>query len=463
MKKIVITILITAGLSSIAYAKYSGGSGTVGAPYQIATANDLLTLAADANDYDANFVLTADIDLGSSGTFTTAVIAPDTDNSNYTFEGTSFTGVFNGAGHKILSLSIETGGAGNDYLGLFGCVKSGKVENLRLENVIIISGDDSYRLGGLVGFNNDGNIINCSSAGDVNGGDNSQFIGGLVGYNYGSISDCYSTGTVAGYSYLGGLVGENWEGDISNCYSAGAVSGGVNSGIIGGLVGENWKGDISNCYSAGAVSGGDDSETIGGLVGYNNGSLSGCYSTGTVTGHSYLGGLVGYNDYCSISNCYSTSAVNGGAGSENLGGLVGKNYGTISNCYSKGAITSGANYLGGLIGSNAGSITACFWDINTSGTSDGVGNLDPDPTGATGKTTAEMMTQSTFTNSGWDFTKTDGDPADWGMPTNGPPRLVWGCIDNFTLINYIGQWKRGEISMSVLMNYVMIWKYGWGC
>jgi len=460
VKRLIFTILITAGLSSIAYAKYSGGSGTVGAPYQIATANDLLALAANANDYDANFVLTADIDLNSSGTFITAVIAPDTDNSNYTFEGTPFTGVFNGAGHKILRLSIETGGAENDYLGLFGYVKTGKIENLRLENVRIISGNESYRLGGLVGFNDDGNIINCSSAGDVNGGNNSQFIGGLVGYNYGSIHNCYSTGTVAGYSYLGGLIGENWKGDISNCYSEGAVSSGVNSGILGGLVGENWIGDISNCYSAAAVSGGDNSEIIGGLVGYNNGSISACYSTGAVAGLSYLGGLVGYNDY-SISDCYSTGAVNSGAGSEKLGGLAGKNYGTISNCYSKGAVTGDVNDIGGLIGSNAGSILACFWDNQTSKQSYGIG--DGSSAGVMGKSTAEMMTQSTFTNSGWDFTKTDGDPADWGMPTNGPPRLVWGCIDTSTLINYIGQWKKGEISMSVLMNYVMIWKYGWGC
>ena len=461
MKRLVFTILITAGLSSIAYAKYSGGSGTVGAPYKIATAVDLLALATNINDYDANFVLTADINLGSSGTFTTAVIAPDTNSSNYTFEGTPFTGVFNGTGHKILNLSIVTGGAGNDHLGLFGCVKSGEIENLRLENVRIISGNDSYRLGGLVGFNDDGNIINCSSAGDVNGGDNSQFIGGLVGYNGGSIHNCYSTGTVAGYSYLGGLAGENYKGDISNCYSEGAVSSGVNSGILGGLVGENWEGDINNCYSAGAVSGGDNSEIIGGLVGYNNGGISDCYSTGTVTGHSYLGGLVGYNDYCSISNCYSTGAVNGGTGSDNLGGLVGMNYGTISNCYSKGAVTGGANYLGGLIGSNTGSIIACFWDNQTSRQSYGVGSGSS--AGVMGKSTAEMMTQSTFTNSGWDFAKTAGNPAVWGMPTNGPPRLVWGCIDTSTLINYIGQWKRGDISMSALMNYVMIWKYGWGC
>jgi hypothetical protein len=36
-----------------------------------------------------------------------------------------------------------------------------------------------------------------------------------------------------------------------------------------------------------------------------------------------------------------------------------------------------------------------FWDVETSGTSSSAGG--------TGKTTAEMMTESTFTDAGWDF------------------------------------------------------------
>ncbi len=46
-----------------AQTKYSGGSGTVDDPYQIATAADLIALGDDPNDYDKHLVLTADIDL----------------------------------------------------------------------------------------------------------------------------------------------------------------------------------------------------------------------------------------------------------------------------------------------------------------------------------------------------------------------------------------------------------------
>ncbi len=77
---------------------------------------------------------------------------------------------------------------------------------------------------------------------------------------------------------------------------------------------------------------------------------------------------------------------------------MGKNFkGTISNCYAAGSI-QGDRYIGGLVGYNRnGTVTSSFWDITTSGqaTSDG----------GEGKTTADMKTNETFTNNGWDFIK----------------------------------------------------------
>jgi hypothetical protein len=75
------------------------------------------------------------------------------------------------------------------------------------------------------------------------------------------------------------------------------------------------------------------------------------------------------------------------------------------------------------VGYNYGSLTACFWDIQTSGRSNGVGYGSSG--GATGKTTDLMQTLSTFTDAGWDFSTTDGDPADWQMPPSSYPRLAW--------------------------------------
>jgi hypothetical protein len=292
-------IAVLVCLTATVEAKYSGGTGEPNDPYQIASADDLLTLAADANDYNQCFILAADIDLDPNlpgrRVFRNAVIARDVNKSNERFDGIAFTGVFDGAGHKIINLTIDTNGVGNDFLGLFGRIASGgEVKNLNLENV------------------------------SVTGGSGSNYLGGLMGYNAGTISDCSSTGTVIGGDYsvgnyseqLGGLVGEN-SGTTSNCYSTGDVTGGNNSGNLGGLVGRNYVGTISNCYSTGNVTGGSDSLYLGGLVGWNFSNypwegvsiISSCYSTGNITsgnGSKYLGGLAGANGILggTISNCY---------------------------------------------------------------------------------------------------------------------------------------------------------------
>jgi The GLUG motif len=267
-----LTAILTLAAGS-AFGAYSGGNGTTDAPYQIATKADLLVLATNTADYSKCFILTADIDMQGQ-VFTTAIIAPDTvagnDNS---FDGTAFTGTFDGNGHKITNFTINDGSNSNCYLGLFGYINSsGSVKNLGLENFAVSGSSNSWYVGGLVGLNYSGTISNCYSTGSVSG---HEPVGGLVGYNYGSIGNCYSTGTVSGSDGsavgVGGLVGWN-DGSVSNCYSTGAVSG---YQVVGGLVGYSYEGSISICYSTGAVSGSWD---VGGLAGRNdNGNIRSSY------------------------------------------------------------------------------------------------------------------------------------------------------------------------------------------
>jgi len=393
-----LTAIITLAAGS-AFGKYSGGTGEPNDPYQISDVNDLLVLAADANDYVKFFILTADVNMEGQ-VFTTAIIAAG--------GGTAFTGTFDGNGHTIANLTIDTAGADNCYLGLFGYIGSGGyVKNLGVEGVNITGGYSSQYLGGLVGYNNYGNITDCYATGSVTGGYGSWHLGGLVGQNNGgNIIDCYATGSVSGgYNSggSGGLVGDNYQGgSISNCYATGVVSG---RDYLGGLVGGACGGSISNCYATGSVSG--TGGCLGGLVGYNyqGGSISNCYATGVVSGHDdYLGGLVGYNDggSSSISNCYSTGTVSGGGGGW-VGGLVGRNNGSITNCYSTGAVSASQD-VGGLLGGNYGSVISSFWDTQTSG--------QPTSAGGTGLTTAEMKTLLTFTSAGWNFVEI------WGIGEN---------------------------------------------
>jgi hypothetical protein len=378
--------------TTVAAMTYSGGNGEPNNPYQIATVSDWNDLMHTPADWCRNFIMTADINL--QGITLTPV--------------GNFSGVFNGNNRIIRNVVINSG----FETGLFGVLGGGNILNLGVENVNIIGSD---YVGGLVGWN-EGGINNCYVTGTVSG---SEKVGGLVGENYGGISSCYTTGVVSGDSDVGGLVGEHWDGSITNCYSMGTISG---SGAVGGLAGYNgsW---ISTCYSMGTVSG---SGAVGGLAGYNENSISNCYSTSTVSGSSTsqsVGGLVGNGYYGSrISNCYSTGTV---SGDSDVGGLVGTNIGcgggscgsSINNCYSTGTVI-GSSDVGGLVGYYSNStINNSFWDIETSGQSTSAGG--------TGKTTAEMKTESTFTSADWDFSYTDGNDAVWYMAMNGYPILTW--------------------------------------
>ena len=420
-----VTVIIVGLLSSISFS-YCGGTGEPNNPYQICSIGDLLAMAANTADYNKCFILTADIYLG--GTFTTAVIAPDMDNTNLVFDGVPFTGVFDGNNHRITNLTIHTNS--NSFTGLFGCIGSnGSVKNLGIGNCDVngncyigglvgendgnisncsatgtvsgyaVDSDEinrtSVNVGGLVGYNHNGNISNCSTVismpeersavvvgGLVGYSDGGSIIhcsstgsvgcwysgaGGLVGENDGNISDCSSAGTVYSLQSVGGLVGYNSSGNISDCCSTSNVSGGYNLGGAGGLVGSNYSGNISNCCSMGIVNGG--MFWIGGLVGSNgSGNIGNSYSTSPVSGFEWVGGLVGSNDSGGISHCYSIGLING---SDFVGGLIGSNgIGNITDCRSPG-IVGGNVHVGGLVGYNhSGNISYCCSTGSVRGPSD---------------------------------------------------------------------------------------------
>jgi hypothetical protein len=418
---VVFFVLVCALVQPI-YAKYSGGTGEPNNPYQIANVADLMALASDVNDYNKCFILTADIDLDpclpGGRDFNTAVIASDK-NKNEAFDGNTFTGVFDGAGYKISNLTIDTNGLKRHYLGLFGDV-SGEVKNLCLEDIRITAGVFSRRIGGLEGRNNYGTVSNCFSTGVINEGNE---LGGLVGENlHGTIKNCFSTAAVTTgpiSSNIGGLVGWNNEANISDCYATGAVAitGVTRSDTFGGLVGLN-GGRIDNCYSTGNVVG---SAYSGGLAGQNKGSIKNCYSTGNVNGRNCSGGLVGYNSSGTISNCYATGVVTGVQGYNFFGGLVGYNYqqSSINNCYSTGTVTVGAG-VGGLVGDNYNGTINRSYFLDVAGPNNGYG---------TPLTDANMKQQASFV--GWDFVweSVNGPNDIWAICEGvSYPKLAWQFI-----------------------------------
>jgi len=199
---IIAVALFLLTIATTATAKYAGGSGTADDPYQIATAEDLIVLGESPGDYDKHFILTDDIDLDPNlpgrKVFNKAVIAPDTVQTTPSFEGTPFTGIFDGNGHTVSHLTIK----GRSCLGLFGHLASAAtVKDLGLVSVKI-TGSDWY-VGALVGLSMSG-LTCCYGTGTISGKDAA---GGLIGDSRGSVTQCYSTCIVSGNEYVGGLVG----------------------------------------------------------------------------------------------------------------------------------------------------------------------------------------------------------------------------------------------------------------
>jgi hypothetical protein len=362
-------VLAILTISNFCPAKYSGGDGSTNNPYQIANASDLLLLSADANDYNDSFILVNNINLAGY-TFDKAVIAPG-DVNIYTGFLIAFTGIFDGNGFTIRNFKYESK---YEVVGLFGYIENATIKNLRVED-INISGD-GYMVGGICGSNLNSNIFDCYLTGSING---YSLIGGICGYNdSGMIKNCHSYCDVNGYGQdIGGLVGSAYAGNIIDCCSAGKIDG---TAGIGGLVGANVKNNIINSYATGDVNG--TSQMIGGLAGLNTGSIFDCFATGNVSSncnyYGFVGGLTGYNyDGGIIKNCHSTGAVKGYS---IIGGLVGENFGGfIEDCYSICDVNSTAQQyssVGGLAGvnSNSGRINNCHSVCSVIGSSE-VGGL----------------------------------------------------------------------------------------
>jgi hypothetical protein len=153
------------------------------------------------------------------------------------------------------------------------------------------------------------------------------------------------------------------------------------------------------------------------LVGINYGTIGQSTSSASVSGSLAVGGLVGAN-VGTITQSYSLGGVNG---SDYSGGLAGQNVGTIAQSYSAGAVT-GSNVFGGFVGYNGGTISTSYWDINTSGTTTGIGSGTA--AGASGLTTANAKSEAYLTNNlGWSFT----GASPWRINTSPPsyPYFIW--------------------------------------
>jgi hypothetical protein len=201
-RKITITFIIVVVFlfaHKLPAAEFAGGTGEPNDPYQIATAEQLISIGDDPNLLAKHYVLINDIDLDPNlpgrKIFARAVIAPDT-NDGSEFQGVVFSGSFDGNGYAIHNLTIDSDEYRKDYIGLFGSVgNGGLIQNLALID-ISINVNRLYESGGFAG-SNDGTINNCHITGNISCEFALNF-GGFVGENVGgNITNCNSALSIA--------------------------------------------------------------------------------------------------------------------------------------------------------------------------------------------------------------------------------------------------------------------------
>jgi len=276
-------------------------------------------------------------------------------------------------------------------------------------------------------------------------GNNSSYFYGKFDGDYKTISNLYLNQPTTDYVGLFGRIGS---GAIVEKVLLANVS--VNGDYaVGSLVGKS-AGIVRNSgVSSGSVTG---LMRLGGLVGENNATLQYSYANVTVTQKAAssdccVGGLTGGSEFGgTTTNSYSRGPViHTSSGQGSIGGCVGNTYSGVamSYLYSTGlysTLSSNPSNVGGLIGNNYVSATNSYWDTQTSGlASSGSG---------TGKTTAQMKDQATY--SGWDFDTI------WiidGVNNDGYPYLRWQdfadviapTITSISSSKDNGTYKTGEI------------------
>lgn len=328
--------------------------------------NSLQRVAENMNDRDAlsyNFVLKNDID--ASG------LVDAKGNSTYNTIGggtTAFTGTFDGDGHTIVGLQAKGG--------IFGQLGSGAVvKNINIASSVFTGKNTDDSVGAVAAENNGGSISGISGYGNTVKG-SGGYIGGLVGKNYGGISNSNDQSTViAGAGTVaGGIAGVNGtnadkgDGTIDNVQSYSAVTtGNLGAGQyasnLGGIVGKNEmlldKYNINNVSAHGITGKTGNTQTSGGIVGTNEGRISNAYNESIIHGSENIGGVAGKNvtqesnsKLAELNDVANAVEIIGDAGSQNVGGLVGmQEHATINQGRNTGAIT-GCTNVGGMVGYN---------------------------------------------------------------------------------------------------------------
>ena len=332
---------------------FSGGTGTAGDPYLIATPFDLVNLSRTVNVWEENgryaacaYRVTAPLNLsGMPGWVPVGTRDSDFPTGNATLF--FFRGVFDGGFQPVTGLT----GAHGERVGLFSQTENAVLKNVCLKEVAAESG-------GLVRSASLTRVENCTVSGTVSG----YPAGMLIGWGRAcAVANCSVSGSVTGVLTGGGLAGRLENSTVQDCAAAVSVTGDgyEEVAMIGGLTGFSQGCVVTDSFFTGELV--NEDGFAGGLVGFSsNDRYLRCGSTGEVTGSARVGGLAGEAGGSVFTDCFAAGNVSAVKGY--VGGLVGTGMQVnLSCCYVAMGSISGLSDVGAVAGEfYGGSVTDCL-------------------------------------------------------------------------------------------------------
>ena len=277
--------------------------------------------------------LASEVNSGKSYKGYTVKLANDIDLGSYMWtpigkSGNTFQGIFDGQGHTISNLLINSKWSSD--VGLFGVTTNGEIKNFTLKNASVKGYLD---VGAVAGTPYTSKYSNITLTGDVEI-DGYAYVGGMFGKNaYANLTDLtidvnegsYVNANSENYrTYVGGLVGFMGEGNqvVKNVTSNIDVIGSTCD--VGGITGiAHYGNTFINCHSSGDVTltsaqdEGDELE-IGGIAGVwlnqsgQTVTLTGCTYTGKLSSNNVKTGAVTEFTYDGlVGNKYDRNSSNG--------------------------------------------------------------------------------------------------------------------------------------------------------
>lgn len=187
--------------------------------YIIETFDDLCAMSEMVNSgnekyVNSSYVLTKDIDCTGE---------------EWTTIGTKtiqFNGTFDGQGHTISNLNVNSGAGEGSRQGLFASLgKKAVVKNLTVSNASVFPSESPVVGAGVIAKQNNGTISNCMVTDSSVQLGNWEYLGGISGLNNGTIENCAVSDTTitrrwggSSTKTMGGITEVN-KGTVRNCYT----------------------------------------------------------------------------------------------------------------------------------------------------------------------------------------------------------------------------------------------------